>query len=45
MDDVVHLINFQSMSNRTEVPTLMQACLNGAKQEGYDGNFVFQNYK
>ena len=41
MDDVVHLINFESMSNRTEVPILMQACLNDAEQEGYDKNFVF----
>ena len=44
MAEVVHLYNFQNIRNRTEIPLLIQAILNGAEQAGYTDGIIFLNY-
>ena len=45
MGEVVHLYNFENIRNRTEIPILMQAVLNGAEQAGYMDGIIFLNYE
>ena len=45
MTEVVHLYNFQNIRNRSEIPILMQAVLNGAEQAGYTNGIHFINYE
>jgi hypothetical protein len=45
MTEIVHLYNFQNIRNRSEIPGLMQAVLNGAEQAGYTDGIHFINYK
>ena len=45
MADVVHLYNFENIRDRTEVPVLIQAVLNGAEQAGYTDGMIFLNYE
>ena len=45
MTEVVHLYNFQNIRNRSEIPLLMQAVLNGAEQAGYTDGILFLNYE
>ena len=45
IEEVVHLYNFENILNRTEVPILMQAVLNGAEQAGYTDGIIFLNYE
>ena len=44
MAEVIHLYNFENMKNKTEIPILMQAVLNGAEQEGCTDGIIFLNY-
>jgi len=43
--EVIHLYNFKKIRNRTEVPVLMQAVLNGAEQVAYISGIMFLNYE
>ena len=45
IEEVVHLYNFENIRNRTEIPILMQAVLNGAEQAGYMDGIIFLNYE
>lgn len=45
IEAVVHLYNFENIRNRTEIPILMQAVLNGAEQAGYMDGIIFLNYE
>ena len=45
IEEVVHLYNFETIRNRTEIPILMQAVLNGAEQAGYTDGIIFLNYE
>jgi len=45
MEEVVHFYNFENIRNRTEVPLLIQAVLNGAEQVGYMDGIIFLNYE
>lgn len=45
MEEVVHLYNFENIRNKTEIPLLMQAVLNGAEQVGYIDGILFLNYE
>ena len=45
IEEVVHLYNFENIRNRTEIPILMQAVLNGTKQAGYMDGIIFLNYE
>jgi len=45
MAEVVHLYNFKNIRNRTEIPVLMQAVLNGAEQAAYMNGIIFLNYE
>lgn len=45
MDEVIHVYNFGKIRDRTEVPSLMQAVLNGAEQAGYTDGVLFINYE
>ena len=43
--EVIHLYNFENIRNKTEIPFLMQAVLNGAEQAGYTDGILFLNYE
>ena len=45
MEEVVHLYDFRNIRNRTEIPLLTQAVLNGAEQAGYMDGIIFLNYE
>ena len=43
--EVLHLVNFDSIRNSLEKPSLMSAVLNGAEDTGGGDNIVFINFK
>jgi hypothetical protein len=43
--EVVHLYNFRNIRDRTEIPLLIQAVLNGAEQVDYTDGIIFLNYE
>jgi hypothetical protein len=44
MQEVLHVYNFDKIHNKTEIPLLIQAVLNGAEQMGYLDGIMFLNY-
>lgn len=43
--DVFQVYDFKGMKNVDEIPSLMEAVVNGAEQAGYDEGIIFMNYK
>lgn len=39
--EVIHLINLNDIVDKSEVPGLVQAVLDGAEQQGNDQGFIF----
>lgn len=44
-EEVIHIYNFEDIRDRTEVPFLMQAVLNGSEQAGCTDDNFFLNYE
>ena len=45
MEEIVHVFNFKNIRDRTEIPLLLQAVLNGAEEAGYTDGMIFLNYQ
>lgn len=45
MAQVLHIYNFENIRDRTEIPLLIQAVLNGAEQAGYTDGIIFLNFE